>query len=72
MMVFAFNCVSVLMIYIELSRYFLKDHIELIKTVFDSYFKTFCDEREKSPDAFIITHILLLLGYYKFPPYHLI
>ena len=62
-MVFAFNCVSVLLIYMELARYFLKDHISLIKNIFDDYFKSFCDEREKSSNAFIITHILLLTGY---------
>ncbi len=61
-MVFAFNCVGVLLIYMELARYFLKDHVPFIKNIFDDYFKSFCDEREKSPNAFIITHILLLIG----------
>jgi hypothetical protein len=70
-MVFAFNCVSVFLIYLELSRYFLKDHVPLIKGFFDDYFKSFCDERERAPDAFIVTHILLLMGYYSFLSYPL-
>ena len=61
-MVFAFNCFSVGMLYVELGRYFLKDHMPQIKTIFDQYFKSFCDAREQSKDAFIITHILLLMG----------
>lgn len=61
-MVFAFNCFSVGMLYVELARYFLKDHIPQIRVVFDQYFKSFCDAREQNKDAFIITHILLLMG----------
>lgn len=61
-MVFAFNCFSVGMLYVELARYFLKDHVPQIRVVFDQYFKSFCDKREQSKDAFIITHILLLMG----------
>jgi hypothetical protein len=62
LMVFAFNCVTVLLIYMELARYFLKDKVSIVSQIFDSYFKSFCDEREKAPDAFIVTHILLLMG----------
>ena len=62
-MVFAFNCVTVILLYIEMARYFLRDDVPLIKGVFDRFFKSFCDEREKDPNAFIITHILLLMGY---------
>ena len=61
-MVFAFNCVTVLLIYMEFARYFLKDKVPIVSQIFDSYFKSFCDEREKDPDAFIVTHILLLMG----------
>ena len=61
-MVFAFNCVSVLLIYMELARYFLKDKVQQVRSIFDKYFKSFCDERERVPDAFIVTHILLLMG----------
>ena len=63
LIVFAFNSITVLLLYLELGRYFLKDHVPPVKHIFDSYFKGFCDKREKSPNAFIITHILLLMGY---------
>ena len=63
-MVFAFNCVTVLMILIELTRYFFKDEEPFIKRTFETYFKSFCDEREKAPDALIVTHIFLLIGYF--------
>ena len=62
LIVFAFNCVTVLLIYMELARYFLKDKVGYVSRIFDNYFKSYCDEREKAPDAFIITHILLLMG----------
>jgi hypothetical protein len=62
--VFAFNSITVLLLYLELARYFLKEKVPIVKQVFDNYFKAFCDEREKSPNAFIITHILLLMGYF--------
>jgi hypothetical protein len=61
-MTFAFNCVTVALLYLEFARYFLKDHVPSIKSLFDGYFKSFCDERERKADAFIITHILLLMG----------
>jgi hypothetical protein len=62
-MTFAFNSITVLLIYIELLRYFLRDHLPILKsTKFDGFFKAFCDAREKKPDAFIMTHILLLMG----------
>ena len=61
-MTFAFNSITVLLMYMELARYFLKDHVPFVKSIFDTYFKSFCDEREKSPNSFIITHILLLMG----------
>jgi len=45
LMVFAFNCVTVLLIYIEFARYFLKDRV-LAAHYINSYFKSFSDERE--------------------------
>ena len=65
-MVFAFNCVTVLLILIELTRYFFKDEVPYIKTTFENYFKSYCDAREKAPDALIVTHIFLLIGYLTF------
>ena len=59
---FAFNSITVLLLHLELARYFLRDDVPMIKQAFDGYFKAFCDEREKSPNAFIITHVLLLMG----------
>jgi hypothetical protein len=61
-MTFAFNSISVLLIYVELARYYLKDHSSIIKGMFEGFFKRFCDEREKGSDAFIVTHIMLLMG----------
>jgi len=63
-MVFAFNCVSVALIIVELYRFnynklglFIHFGKEL-----DGYFKKFSDAREKGEDLLIFTHILLLLG----------
>lgn len=61
-MVFAFNCVTVFMILIELVRYFFKEDVPFIKNTFETYFKSFCDSREQAPHALIITHIFLLIG----------
>jgi len=49
------------MIYIELLRYFFRDS-QSIKNTFDVYFKSYCDSREKEPNALIVTHIFLLIG----------
>ncbi len=57
-MVFAFNCVSVLLIYVELARY----QYPSAKSIVDKFFKGFCDEREKGDQAFVVTHIFLLMG----------
>eukprot|EP00347_Sterkiella_histriomuscorum_P023226 403335466 len=64
MMTFAFNCVSVLLILIEMIRYFMKKKNEkgLILNSLDSYFKAFTDQREQQPNQLIVTHILLLMG----------
>jgi aspartate ammonia-lyase len=49
--------------YLEFGRYFLKDNVPMVVgALFDHFFKSFCDEREKNERAFIITHILLLMG----------
>ena len=61
-MVFAFNCVTVLLLILELARYFMSDDATFVKTGINQFFKNYCDEREKAPNAFIITHILLLMG----------
>ena len=62
-MVFQFNISSVAFIYVELARYFLRNDVAFIRNVIDLFFKKYCDQREKGADAFIITHILLLMGY---------
>ena len=61
-MVFAFNCITVILIAIELMRYFLKNEIPAVKIYVDSYFTSYVDIREKAPGALIVSHILLLLG----------
>ena len=61
-MVFAFNSLTIILIYVELGRYALRDKVPLVNKLFDGFFKGFCDEREKNERAFIITHILLLMG----------
>jgi len=61
-MVFAFNSLTVVLLYLEFGRYFLRDKIPAVNQLFDGFFKSFCDEREKNERAFIITHVLLLMG----------
>lgn len=61
-MVFAFNCVTVLLLLLELTRFFLKDTVPLVRNTLEKFFKNYCDQREKGPNALIITHILLLMG----------
>ena len=61
-MVFAFNCVTVTLILIELLRYNFASKSSFIKKNIDSFFKTYVDEREQKSDSLIVTHILLLMG----------
>jgi dolichol kinase len=54
-MIFAFNCVSVLLIIVEMIRYAFDSEI------LNKYFKSYCThEREKN--GLIVTHIQLLMG----------
>jgi dolichol kinase len=54
-MIFAFNCVSVFLIMIEMARYSFETDI------LNKYFKTYCThEREKT--GLIVSHIQLLMG----------
>ena len=57
LLVFAFNSVSVVMIGIEILRYanMLPQHVS-------DWFKSFCLDRERLPDAMILSHIYLLTG----------
>ena len=61
-MVFAFNCVTVTLILIELLRYNFASKSSFIKKNIDSFFKTYVDDREQKSDSLIVTHILLLMG----------
>uniref|UniRef100_A0A7S3FVZ0 dolichol kinase n=1 Tax=Strombidium rassoulzadegani TaxID=1082188 RepID=A0A7S3FVZ0_9SPIT len=58
LMVFAFNCVSVALIAIEVLRYSGK----YFPQEFSAWFKKFSDGRERLPNTMILTHIYLLMG----------
>ena len=55
--VFAFNCVSVALIYLEILRW----SGGLAEST-SKWFKSFCSDRERLPSTIIITHIYLLMG----------
>ena len=55
-MVFAFNAVSVWLIMIEQTRQHYKPRF------LQTFFTSFCDEREQKKDGPIVTHLYLLLG----------
>lgn len=65
--IFAFNCVTVLLILIESYRFSNKNSKSVVIQNLNSYFKRYCDKREKEDSSVIISHILLLMGC-AFPP----
>jgi len=58
MLIFAFNCVSVLLIYIELLRY----NGNILPQEVSLWFKRNSTGRERMADTMICTHIYLLMG----------
>lgn len=57
MMVFAFNCVTVALIYLETFR-----HAGFLPKPVSDWFKRFSEGREHLPQNIIMTHIYLLMG----------
>jgi hypothetical protein len=57
LMVFAFNCVSVALIFLEALRFG-----GMLPQNFSRWFKEMSDGREKEPNTLIVTHIYLLMG----------
>lgn len=58
MIVFAFNCVSVFLIFIEIIRWGEGIFPQRMTT----WFKQFCNGRERMAETMILTHIYLLMG----------
>ena len=57
LLVFAFNCVSVLLISIEILRY-----ANMLPKSVSDWFKSFCTDRERLPESMILSHIYLMMG----------
>jgi dolichol kinase len=63
MLIFAFNCVTVALIIIEVLRY----SGGILPESFSKWFKSMSNGRERIPANMIVTHIYLLMGC-AFPP----